>query len=66
MRFSQNDTIIILKDYPQEAILQGDIGVIVDIYTIPKEAYEVEFVREDGTTKALIVLEDHELMKYEI
>ncbi len=50
------DTIITTTDFPEEQVLAGDLGTIVEIYTRPQLAYEVEFVNPDGTTRALLTL----------
>ncbi len=50
------DTIIATTDFPQDQVLAGDLGTIVEIYTRPHLAYEVEFVNPDGTTRALLTL----------
>jgi hypothetical protein len=64
MKFYLYDTVIVLNDYLKEGVLRGELGAVVDIYTHPHEAYEVEFVDERGKTKALIVLQPNELCKY--
>jgi len=50
------DTIITTVNIPDHQVLAGDIGTIVEIYTDPGLAYEVEFVNLDGTTRALLTL----------
>jgi hypothetical protein len=50
------DTIITTTDFPQDQVLAGDLGTIVEIYTRPHLACEVEFVNPDGTTRALLTL----------
>ncbi|MBM3127560.1 MAG: DUF4926 domain-containing protein [Chloroflexi bacterium] len=50
------DTIITTTNFPQDQVLTGDLGTIVEIYTRPHLAYEVEFVNPDGTTRALLTL----------
>jgi hypothetical protein len=34
-------------------IYQGEVATIVEVYTLPREGYELEFVGEGGITKAL-------------
>ena len=34
----------------------GDIGAVVDVYSTPEVAYDVEFVNPDGTMRALLTL----------
>jgi len=50
------DTVITTVNSPDHQVLAGDIGAIVEIYTVPGLAYEVEFVNPDGTTRALLTL----------
>jgi hypothetical protein len=64
MSFDELDTVVILNDYPNEGINKGDIGVVVSVHTVPNEAYEIEFVDDEGRTKSIIVLEPHEIEKY--
>ncbi|OCA97843.1 DUF4926 domain-containing protein [Clostridium beijerinckii] len=56
MKFSEYDTVILITDYKNEGLKKGDIGAILMVYTEPNEAYEVEFVDDDGEVKAQIVL----------
>lgn len=50
------DTIIATANIPDHKVLAGDLGTIVEIYTAPTLAYEVEFVNADGFTRALLTL----------
>ena len=50
------ETVIVTIDLPDEDVLAGDLGAIVEVYTSPALAYEVEFVNPDGTTRALLTL----------
>ncbi len=50
------ETVIATVNLPDHNVLAGDIGSIVEIYTSPSRAYEVEFVNSDGTTRALLTL----------
>lgn len=64
MKFVEYDTVVLLKDCKDEGVEKGDIGAIIMVYAKPKEAYEVEFVDEDGNVKAQIVLAPNEIEKY--
>ena len=55
------DTIIVTINVPDQKILAGDIGTIVEVYTKPTLAYEVEFVNADGTTRALLTLAPNQI-----
>ncbi|MEK7277722.1 MAG: DUF4926 domain-containing protein [Chloroflexota bacterium] len=50
------ETILANVNIPDKKILAGDLGTIVEVYTHPALAYEVEFVNADGSTRALITL----------
>jgi hypothetical protein len=50
------DVVIASLDVPEEQVLRGDLGTIVEIYDVPTRAYEVEFVNPDGSTRALLTL----------
>ncbi|HHZ19813.1 MAG TPA: DUF4926 domain-containing protein [Firmicutes bacterium] len=63
MKFNEFDTVMLLRDYPADGLKKGDIGAILMVYTEPNEAYEVEFVDNDGTTKAVITLLPDEVKK---
>jgi len=55
------DTAIATIDLTDQQVLVGDLGTIVEIYTEPTFAYEVEFVNPDGTTRALLTLTPNQL-----
>ena len=50
------ETVIAVVNLPDHEVLAGDLGAIVEVYTTPRLAYEVEFVNHDGTTRALLTL----------
>lgn len=50
------ETVIATLTLPEEQVIAGDLGTIVEVYTTPTIAYEVEFVNPDGTTRALVCL----------
>lgn len=62
MKFNEYDTVKVLIDINSN-IKKGDIGAIVMVYDEPTEAYEVEFINEDGTQKAQLVLQANEVEK---
>ena len=57
------NTVITTADFPDEQVLAGDLGTVVEIYTTPTLAYEVEFVNPDGTTRALLTLRPGQLRR---
>ena len=56
MTFALLDAVIVTANFPTEQVVAGDLGTIVEIYTEPNQAYEIEFVNPDGTTRALLTL----------
>ena len=50
------DTVVATVNLSDHSVLAGDIGAVVQIYTSPNLAYEVEFVNPDGVTRALLTL----------
>lgn len=47
------DTVALLRDLPQHGVMRGDVGTIVEVYD---DAYEVEFVGENGTPRAMFAV----------
>lgn len=64
MKFLEFDTVILINDYESEGLKKGDIGAILMVYSEPNEAYEVEFVDNNGEVKAQVVLLPNEIEKY--
>lgn len=63
------DVVVITEDLPDHGVRQGDVGTVVECYKQPSQAYEVELVNRDGSTKALLTLFPHQVrpaMKNEI
>ncbi len=48
------DTVVASVDMPEHQVLSGDLGTVVEVYTDPELADEVEFVSPDGSTRALL------------
>lgn len=64
MKFALNDTVIVLNNRLKEGLLRGEFGAVVEVYTELYEAYEVEFLDEEGKSKAILVLQPNELSLY--
>lgn len=57
MVFSLFEVVTLLNDIPEEGLLAGTIGVMIDVYAAPLTAYKVEFCDSAGrTTKQLSLL----------
>jgi len=60
MKFEEHQIVKTTINFPQNGIAAGDIGAIVMCFTLPNEAYEVEFVNDDGSTRAMFaILPEH-------
>jgi len=60
MKFKDYQIVKTLISFPEKNINSGDIGTIVVCFTVPNEAYEVEFVNDDGSEKAMFaILPEH-------
>ena len=57
------ESIIVTVNIPDYHVLAGDVGTIVEIYSLPQTAYEVEFVNPDGSTRALLTLSADQLRR---
>ncbi len=55
------DVVVATANMPGHKILVGDLGTVVEIYTEPSLAYEIEFVNPDGSTRALLTLAPQQL-----
>lgn len=62
MKFSLFDVVVLAEDLPDEGLRAGMNGAVVDIYTQPREAYEVEFCDPAGRTLALLALLPDQLL----
>jgi hypothetical protein len=62
-RLNLLDTVIATVNVPDQHVLAGDLGAIVEIYDRPHLAYEVEFVNPDGSTRALLTLAPDQVRK---
>jgi hypothetical protein len=45
------DTVVLLE--PVGAFQKGEKGAVVEVYTTPYEAYDIEVVTDEGQTKGL-------------
>jgi Domain of unknown function (DUF4926) len=54
------ETVALTKDVPEYRLVTGDVGTVVHVYA-NGEAVEVEFVRADGVTVAVLTLRSAEV-----
>lgn len=62
--FKDSDVVVAKSDHPEQKILAGQVGTVVCCFTAPNEAYEVEFLGEDGKPVAQLTLLPDELEAY--
>ncbi|HHR5902345.1 TPA: DUF4926 domain-containing protein [Providencia alcalifaciens] len=61
MKYSLFDVVVLTEDISECNLKSGMVGAIVDIYSEPEEAYEVEFCDGDGQTICMLPLYDHQI-----
>ncbi|MBU9808718.1 DUF4926 domain-containing protein [Rahnella sp. C60] len=61
MEFSLFDVVILNVDLPDEGLVKGMTGAIIDVYSSPSMAYEVEFCDQQGRTIASVALAPEQL-----
>lgn len=44
------ETVVLTEDLPEYGLKQGEVGVVVEVFDQPEEAYILEFVDESGTS----------------
>ena len=59
MTYELLETVVLRRDLPEQGLRAGDVGAVVHVYT--DAAFEVEFVRASGQTKALVALKASDL-----
>ena len=64
--FKENDVVIAKNDHPDKQVVSGQIGTVICCFTVPNEAYEVEFVDDDGNSVAHFALLPEGLEAYDL
>lgn len=54
MKFKELDTVVLVRDLPDQRLRRGDLGAVVEVYE--PDGLEVEFVTASGRTQALVTL----------
>ena len=52
---AEHSSVVLVADLQERGLVSGDVGVVVHIYR-GGEAYEVEFVRYDGSSVGTVTL----------
>lgn len=60
MKFKECDAVRIMVDCG-EAVKKGEIGAVLMVFEEPQEAYEVEFLDDEGNPKAQYTLRPDDL-----
>ena len=50
------ETVVATVDIPEEGVVAGDLGTIIDIYLELSKAYGVEFLTASGSERALVTM----------
>lgn len=64
MKYKILDMVLLNKEIHHQASLYGRMGTIVEIYTHPNLAYEIEFCDNNGKTIGIITLSESEMDNY--
>lgn len=65
MKFHVNDAVELIEAWPEEHLEKGAIGVVVEKFIAPVEAYEIEFCDENGVMIAQISVTPDKIVKVE-
>ena len=55
MKFAEHESVVLVGDRPDVGLRKQDLGVVVHAYQ--KGGLEVEFIRPDGRTHAVVTLD---------
>jgi hypothetical protein len=56
MKFKELQTVVLNRDLPEQRLMKGDLGAVVQIHA--PDGLEVEFVSASGRTEALVTLKE--------
>ncbi|MCW2255568.1 hypothetical protein M2263_001659 [Providencia alcalifaciens] len=65
MKYKLFDVIVLNEDILEHNLKAGMVGAIVDIYSEPEDAYEVEFCDKDGQTICMLPLYHYQILALE-
>lgn len=54
MDYKELDTVVLMRDVPEQGLRSGDLGAVVQLYG--DDGIEVEFVTASGRTQDLVTL----------
>jgi len=59
MKFQTLNTVVLVRDLPEQELRAGDLGAVVETYE--PDGLEVEFVTASGRTQALVTLKESDV-----
>jgi hypothetical protein len=62
--YKEHDCVILAIKLPEKDLKEDSLGAIVDIYTNPRLAYEVEFMEKTDQDWILITLTPDQVLPY--
>jgi hypothetical protein len=66
MTFSDLDVVVSLVPFENGAIGVGTVGTVVHVFTVPSEAYLVEFANDRGETVAMVTALPNQISKADL
>jgi hypothetical protein len=63
MVYKINDAVRLVVDLPSEGLTAGAIGVVVEEFTQPTQAFEVEFINDKGDCIAQLALTPEQISR---
>ena len=64
-RFEINQTVVLIEALPPYGLPRGRLGVVIECFRQPTEAYEVEFVDEAASDILQLTLRPDQLEPYQ-
>ena len=61
-KFDITDSVAVLNDRCDD-VKMGQVGIIVEVFGINSDVYEVEFCDKDGRTLVTCAIEEEDLLK---
>lgn len=56
-----HQVVRVVRDVPEQGVIKGMIGGVVEVFELPQTAFEVEFVDGDGRTLLQATLAEDDL-----
>ncbi|MBN8469542.1 DUF4926 domain-containing protein [Corallococcus exiguus] len=45
---SKHQSVRVIRDVPTQCVTKGMVGAVIEVFEVPKRAFEVEFVDAEG------------------